>query len=159
MAITLFHTGDAQTVERTRRFRMFRLCSNMGTASSRRLVRDPLQLETISMPDTLATISLDDPAYSQAIRMLTAATAAATAAADGDAQPAVRALAFVLSLYVDADASIATNRAIRARGEEVGKVVAGQVRWMRENRDDENEPMLHAMMRAMAKQARATVVN
>ncbi|WP_454882625.1 hypothetical protein [Sphingomonas oryzagri] len=105
------------------------------------------------------TISLDDPAYNRAIQIITAATAAATHAAGGDAQPAVRALAFVLSMYLDADASIGTNKAIRERGDEVGKVVAGQVRWMRDNREIGDVPMLHAVMREMGGRAPATAIN
>jgi hypothetical protein len=106
-----------------------------------------------------AMIDLDDPNYNHAIRIVTAATAASIKAADGDPQPAVRALAFVLSMYLDADASIATNRAIRERGNEVGKVVAGQIRWLRENREDEYEPVLHALMREMARSMPAPSVN
>jgi len=102
-------------------------------------------------------IGLDDPDYNCAIQIITAATAAATSAAGGDPQPAVRALAFVLSMYLDADAAIATNQAIRYRGEEVGKVVAGQIRWMRENRD--SEPMLHAILREMAGRASSPWLN
>lgn len=104
-------------------------------------------------------IGLEDPDYNRAIRIVTAATAAATQAADGDPQPAVRALAFVLSMYLDADASIATNRAIRERGDEVGRVVAGRVRWLRENREDEREPVLHALMREMTGRTSSPSIN
>lgn len=77
------------------------------------------------------TISLHDPDHNRAIQIITAATAAATRATSGDPQPAVRALALVLSHYRDADRGLATNKAIRERGEEVGKDFAGLVRWMR----------------------------
>lgn len=103
-------------------------------------------------------IGLDGPDYNRAIRIVTAA-AAATQAADGDPQPAIRALAFVLSMHLDADASIATNRAIHERGDEVGKVVAGRVRWLRENRGDEREPVLHAFTRDVAGRLPAPSVN
>jgi hypothetical protein len=111
------------------------------------------------MPAEHQTISLDDPAYKQAIQMITAVTAAATEAAQGDPQPAVRALVFVLSMYLDADRQLTTNKGIRERGEEVGKVVAGQVRWMRDGRQVPDEPMLHAMMREMAGRASAPSFN
>ena len=105
------------------------------------------------------TIGLDDPDDNRAIRIVTAATATATQAVGGEPQPAIRALAFVLSMYLDADASIATDRAIRERGDEVGRVVAGQVRWLRENRQDKREPVLHAFMREMAGRIPSPSVN
>lgn len=96
------------------------------------------------------TISLHDPDHNRAIQIITAATAAATRATSGDPQPAVRALALVLSHYRDADRGLATNKAIRERGEEVGKDFAGLVRWMRGGREQPDEPILHALVREMA---------
>lgn len=105
------------------------------------------------------TIALDDPAYNRAIQLITAATMAATGDAGGDPQPAFRALVFVLSMYLDADKGLATNKAIRERGEEVARVVAGQVRWMREERETSGEPMIHTVLREMAGRAAASTIN
>jgi hypothetical protein len=104
-------------------------------------------------------IALDDPAYSEAVDLITAASVTAIEMAGGDPQPTVRALAFVLSMYLDADRGLVTNKAIRERGEEIGKVVGSQIRWLREQRTSPEEPMLHVIVREIAERSQPASLN
>jgi hypothetical protein len=104
-------------------------------------------------------IALDDPAYAQAVDEITAATVAAIEMAGGDPQPTVRALVLVLSMYLDADRGLVTNKAISERGEEIGKVVGGQIRWLREQRASPEEPMLHVIVREIAERSQPQNLN